>query len=214
MDTNKRYVFIGPPGAGKGTAAKRVSKHLSIHHISTGDLIRKTDNHNMPLGNKNLKDRVNEGWLMPDKTAVEFVRQQISHTVSKNGFILDGFPRTLNQANELELMTRVTLVVNFQIEEKIVIHRLSGRRICKYDNQIYHITDYPPQRTGICNLCGKPITIRKDDRPNVIQRRIRLYRQAIKPVVEFYFQKGILINIDANVSSDTIQKMILNRLLD
>ena len=212
MHTNKKYIFIGPPGAGKGTAATAISKHLSIRHISTGELLRKTINCNVSIGKKNLKDKVDDGWLMPDETAVEFVRQQISQAVSINGFILDGFPRTLIQAQELELLTKVTGVINFQIEEKAVMYRLSGRRICKYDNQIYHLTDHPPKRTGICNLCGKPITIRKDDRPHVIQRRIKLYQQAIKPVVEFYFQKGILINLDANGSSDIIQKKILEKL--
>ena len=203
MGVGLRLVFLGPPGIGKGTYASAISKMYGIPHISTGDIFREEIKRGTELGRK-IKEYVERGELVPDEIVIEVVRERLSREDCKKGFILDGFPRTLRQAQALDEMTTLDLALNFVAPDEVIIERLSGRRICRRCGAIYHIKFMPPKVEGVCDICGGELYQREDDKPEVIKRRLELYRRQFKPILDFYRAKGILVDVDASEQADVV----------
>jgi len=191
-------VFLGPPGAGKGTQAKLLSQRMGFLHISTGDLLREAVKNQTPLGKK-AKEYMDRGELVPD----ELIVQLIEETMPKDGnVILDGFPRTVNQALALEEMLRVkgekiSKVLFFDVPDEVIIDRLSGRRVCSKCGAVYHVKYNPPKVEGVCDLCGGTLVQRDDDKEEVVRKRLEVYRKQTQPLIEFYQEKGIIYKLDA-----------------
>ncbi len=191
-------VFLGPPGAGKGTQAKLLSQRMGFLHLSTGDLLREAVKNQTPLGKK-AKEYMDKGELVPD----ELIVQLIEETMPKDGnVILDGFPRTVNQALALEEMLRVkgekiSKVLFFDVPDDVIIDRLSGRRVCSKCGAVYHVKYNPPKVEGVCDLCGGSLVQRDDDREEVVRKRLEVYRKQTQPLIEFYQERGIIYKLDA-----------------
>jgi adenylate kinase len=191
-------VFLGPPGAGKGTQAKLLSQRMGFLHIATGDLLREAVKNQTPLGKK-AKEYMDRGELVPD----ELIVQLIEETMPKDGnVILDGFPRTVNQALALEEMLRVkgekiSKVLFFDVPDEVIIDRLSGRRVCSNCSAVYHVKYNPPKIEGVCDLCGGSLVQRDDDKEEVVKKRLEVYRTQTQPLIEFYQDRGIIYRLDA-----------------
>lgn len=191
-------VFLGPPGAGKGTQAKLLSQRMGFLHLSTGDLLREAVKNQTPLGKK-AKEYMDRGELVPD----ELIVQLIEETMPKDGnVILDGFPRTVNQALALEEMLKdkgekISKVLFFDVPDEVIIDRLSGRRVCSKCGAVYHVKYNPPKVEGVCDLCGGSLVQRDDDKEEVVRRRLEVYRKQTQPLIEFYQEKGIIYKLDA-----------------
>jgi adenylate kinase len=191
-------VFLGPPGAGKGTQAKLLSQRMGFLHLSTGDLLREAVKNQTPLGRK-AKEYMDRGELVPD----ELIVQLIEETLPKDGnVILDGFPRTVNQALALEEMLKVkgekiSKVLFFDVPDEVIIDRLSGRRVCSKCGAVYHVKYNPPKVEGVCDLCGGTLVQRNDDKEEVVRKRLEVYRKQTQPLVEFYQERGIIYKLDA-----------------
>ena len=191
-----RLVFIGPPSVGKGTYAKVLSKKYNIPHISTGDIFREEIAKGSELGLR-VKPYVERGVLVPDEIVVEVVKKILQSPLCSRGFILDGYPRTVRQAEELDKIVSVDVVFLFEAPLEVIVERVSGRLICPKCGAIYNISWRPPRRPGICDVCGTPLIRRRDDEPELVRERYQLYRQTLTPVVEYYRRKGILVEINA-----------------
>ena len=207
-----RLVFMGPPGIGKGTYASAVSKKYGIPHISTGDIFREEIKKGSPLGLK-VKEYVSRGELVPDDIVIEVVRRRLSREDCKKGFILDGYPRTLRQAEALDEITKIDLVLNFVAPDEIIIERVSGRIICSKCGAIYHEKWRPPRKPGVCDVCGGRVIKREDDRPEVVKHRLELYKRQFAPIIEYYRRKGLLVDVDASDTADVVIPRII-RLLE
>lgn len=206
-----KLVFIGPPGVGKGTYAKAVSEKFGIPHISTGDIFREEIKKGSELG-KRVKEFLDKGLLVPDDIVIEVVKQRLSMGDCRKGFILDGFPRTLQQAEALEQFARPEWAFLFQARDETILERLGGRRICPKCGAIYHIKYMPPKVPGICDKCGAPLIQRKDDTPEVIMERLKIYREQFTPIILFYKERGRLVEIDANEQADKVVPVVIERL--
>lgn len=205
-----RIVLLGPPGAGKGTHAKILSERYEIPHISTGDLLRSQIQEGTALG-KRAKSFIDSGKLVPDDLVVDMVRERLQEPDANKGFILDGFPRTVEQAKALDETllkhkTPLNLVLEFDTSEKVIIDRLSGRRTCSNCNANYHIRNIPPKREGICNVCGKPLVQRKDDEPETIKKRLKVYEDQTAPLIEFYKKRNLLRAVNGNLEVEPLQE--------
>jgi len=191
-------VFLGPPGAGKGTQAKLLSQRMGFLHLSTGDLLREAVKNQTPLGKK-AKEYMDRGELVPD----ELIVQLIEETMPKDGnVILDGFPRTVNQALALEEMLKgkgekISKVLFFDVPDEVIIDRLSGRRVCSKCGAVYHVKYNPPKIEGVCDLCGGSLVQRDDDREEVVRKRLEVYRKQTQSLIEFYQDRGIIYRLDA-----------------
>ena len=200
-----RLVFIGPPGIGKGTYAKMISQKYGVPHISTGDIFREEMAKGSELGKK-VKEYVEKGLLVPDEIVVEVVKQVLQRPECNRGFILDGFPRTVRQAEELEKITQIDITFLFEAPVEVIVERVSGRLVCPNCGAIYNISWKPPKRPGICDVCGHQLIRRKDDEPETVRKRYEIYRQTFSPVIEFYRRKGVLIEIDASRDASEVVK--------
>ena len=187
-------IILGAPGVGKGTIAKKLGDFYKIPHISMGDLLRDAVKNKTPLGVK-AKQYMDKGYLVPNSLVIELLKQRINKEDCKNGFILDGFPRTIGQAKALKI--KIDVVLNFQASEEIIIERLSGRRICPNCGAIYHIKNIPPKNDEVCDFCNVKLIQRDDDKPESIKNRLIVYKKQTQPLIEFYKGEGILYNIDA-----------------
>jgi adenylate kinase len=191
-------VFLGPPGAGKGTQAKLLSQRMGFLHLSTGDLLREAVKNQTPLGKK-AKEYMDRGELVPD----ELIVQLIEETMPKDGnVILDGFPRTVNQALALEEMLKgkgkkISKVLFFDVPDEVIIDRLSGRRVCSKCGAVYHAKYNPPKVEGVCDQCGGSLVQRDDDKEEVVKKRLEVYRKQTQPLIEFYQDKNIIYRLDA-----------------
>lgn len=203
-----RLVFIGPPGVGKGTYAAAVKERYGIPHISTGDIFREEVRKGSDLGAK-VKQYLDKGLLVPDELVIEVVKKRLSEDDCKNGFILDGFPRTLLQAEALENFAPPDLVLNFIASEEVIIERISGRRVCSVCGAIYHVKYMPPKFPGICDKCGGPLIQRKDDRPEVVKERLKIFHDQFSPIIRFYEQRGRLVTVEANEQADVVVPRVL-----
>lgn len=189
-----KLVFLGPPGAGKGTIAKRAKDFYSIPHISTGDLFRNHINNETELG-KQVKSILASGSLVPDSITIEMVRQRLAEPDCENGFILDGFPRTIPQADALAGMVELDAVVNFVISNEDIVERLSGRRMCPSNGNLYHIKFHPPKVDGKDDETGEDLIQRDDDKPEAILHRLDVYAEQTEPLINYYREKGILKDV-------------------
>ncbi|MDR2864405.1 MAG: adenylate kinase [Spirochaetaceae bacterium] len=196
-------VFLGPPGAGKGTLAIRVVDLLKIPHISTGNIFREAIAAKTRLGLK-VKEIIESGGLVDDITTIELVRERLGHSDTAGGYILDGFPRTIPQADALAVFSKLDYVVNFDLPDTIVIDRLSGRRVCRKCGFNWHAAFNPPSKEGLCDKCGGEVYIRDDDKPESIKKRLEVYRSQTEPLIAYYREKGNLVDIDASPQVDAI----------
>lgn len=194
------FIFLGPPGAGKGSLAVKVAEDYKIPHISTGDIFRANIKEKTPLGIK-VKAIIDSGSLVSDDLTFELVKDRLSKDDCKNGFILDGFPRTIPQADLLSSVCPDVVVVNFQTKDEVVIKRLSTRRVCKACGANYNVLTLPPKKEGVCDKCGGEIIQRDDDKQESILHRMDVYREQTEPLIKYYTEKGKIQNFDAAIET-------------
>ena len=212
-----RLLLIGPPGVGKGTQAKFLVDHFTIPQISTGDILRENVQNKTELGNKAQK-YMKSGNLVPDSLILDMMQERLEYDDCSAGYILDGFPRTIPQAEGLSkllnnLEQQLDCVVVMKISDQLIVNRLSNRRSCKECNQIYNLLYDPPKRAGKCSECNGDLFLREDDIPDTIQRRLNVYHQQTEPVIEYYVQLGKTELIDAKGSIEKIKTLILKRIV-
>jgi adenylate kinase len=201
-------IFLGPPGAGKGTIAIRIKDIFSIPHISTGDIFRAAIKNETPLGQQ-VKSILAAGNLVTDQVTIELVEERLTKEDTLNGYILDGFPRTIPQAEAMETFSHIDYVINFEIDREAIIRRLSGRRIAKESGRIYHILYGPPKREGFCDVSGEPLIQRDDDKEEAIINRLDVYKKQTKPLIDYYTAKGLVKNIDASPSPEAVTNSLI-----
>jgi adenylate kinase len=201
-------VVLGQPGVGKGTYTDILAKKYKIPHISTGDMFREEIKKDTEFGRK-VRDFINNGELVSDELTISMLKKRLSERDSKKGFFLDGFPRTIPQAETLEKMVKIDKVLNFVAPEEVIIDRLSGRRICKKCGATYHIKHVPPKVEGICDKCGGEIYQRKDDMPEAIRIRTKEYMKKTNPLIDFYRKRGLLVDIDASPPIEEARKKVI-----
>jgi adenylate kinase len=211
-----RLVLVGPPGAGKGTQAEFIAAELAVPKISTGDIFRANMREGTPLGVE-AKRYMDAGQLVPDEVTINMVRGRLAEPDAGDGFLLDGFPRTLPQAAELDKMladlgTQLDLVLELVVDEDEVIRRLSGRRNCRGCDKIWHVEFDPTSREGACDRCGGELYQRDDDKAEVIEERLRVYNRDTAPLVNFYGAQGKLVGIDATGPVEDITARALDAL--
>ncbi|MDP7244074.1 MAG: adenylate kinase [Flavobacteriales bacterium] len=190
-------VLLGSPGIGKGTAATKLSKKLGIAHISTGDMLRENVAQKTKLGVE-AKSYMDKGLLVPDSLVIEMMKKCLQKKDCKNGFILDGFPRTINQAEEIGKEIKIDKVINIQASDEIIIDRLSKRKVCGKCGFVYHLIYIKPKKEGVCDKCGGKLYQRKDDKPEAITERLKVYRNETEPLIDYYKEKGILADVDGS----------------
>ena len=210
-------IFLGPPGAGKGTHAKMLCEKSGVAQLAAGDILRKNVKEGTPLGLK-AKAVMERGELVSDELVNNMMSEAIRGLKSSKGFILDGYPRTIGQAEALEQFLKaekipLTAVINFDASETMLVDRLSGRQGCPKCGKIYHIRNMPPKKNGFCDVDGEKLTIRKDDEPETIRHRLKVYHESTKPLIEFYRKKGLLHDVPADGDTPSVQK-ILDKLFE
>ena len=201
-------VLLGPPGIGKGTVAAKLSKKLDIPHIATGDMLREDIAQKTKLGLE-AKPYMDKGLLVPDKVVIRMIEERLKKSDCKNGFILDGFPRTITQAEEIGKEIKIDKVVNIQASDEIIIDRLSKRKVCKKCGFIYHLVYIKPKKEGICDKCNGELYQREDDKPAAIKERLRVYGEKTKPLVNYYMKKGILADVDGSGTPEEEFELVL-----
>lgn len=211
-----RAILLGPPGAGKGTQAETIVKEFNILHISTGDIFRKNIKEETELGKK-VKEYLDKGLLVPDTLTIEIVKDRLLQDDCKKGFLLDGFPRTIEQADALDKVLgdmghKLDCVVNIEVDSKLLIDRAVGRRICKDCGQTYHVIYNKPTHEGICDKCGGELYQRKDDTKETVENRINVYVEQTKPLIEYYTKKGVILNINGEQPIDKVGSDIISNL--
>jgi adenylate kinase len=204
----RAVILLGPPGAGKGTQAQRISHRYHLPHLSTGDMFRDNIQRGTQLGRK-AKPLMERGELVPDEIVLEMVEDRIAQPDCANGFVFDGFPRTLQQADDLERLCRrhnlgCTVVLHMVVNQDLLMRRLTGRRICKNGGHIYNIYDRPPKSEGVCDLDGSELIHRPDDSEGVIGERLSAYNRQTQPLVEYYTVRGLLHDVDAMADADAV----------
>ncbi len=197
------FVFLGPPGAGKGSLAVKVAADYKIPHISTGDIFRDNIKRQTPLGVK-VKAIIDSGSLVSDDLTFELVKDRLAQDDCKNGYILDGFPRTIPQAEMLDGLVSDVKCVNFEIADEIVIKRLSTRRVCKACGANYNVLTLPPKVEGVCDKCGGELYQRDDDKQESIMHRMDVYREQTEPLINYYKNKGKVTNLDSSIETDIL----------
>ena len=207
-------ILMGLPGAGKGTQASEIVKKFPIPHISTGDMFRKAIKDETDLG-KEAKSYMDRGELVPDEVTVGIVKERISEDDAKKGFLLDGFPRTIEQAEALnnimsELDRNIDAVINIEVPEEELMNRLTGRRICEKCGTTYHLVFNPPKVDGVCDIDGGKLYQRKDDNPETVSNRLSVNVKQSKPILEYYDEKGVLKNIDGAKDIDEVTKDVID----
>jgi adenylate kinase len=192
-----KLIFLGPPGAGKGTYASRLTPILGIPHISTGDTVRDEIKAQTELG-KTIREYSDKGELVPDEIIIRLLAKRLRKPEYERGFILDGFPRTIKQAEALDEILKIDLVINVNVPDEIIIKRLSNRIVCKRCGTIYNKLTLKPKRDNICDECGGELYQREDDKLEVIQERLNVYRKKTEPLIEYYRKKDLLKNVHCN----------------
>lgn len=207
-----KLVLLGPPGAGKGTHAKILSEKYNVAHLATGDILRTHIRNKTKLGLQ-AKEIIEKGSLVSDDLVNEMMFDEIQKSNCGGGFVLDGYPRTLGQAVALEEFLlkaewELDAVLNFTISEKVIIGRLSGRRVNPSTGRVYHIHNRPPKKEGICDETGEKLVMRKDDEPETVRNRLKVYSQETKPLVSYYQKKGLLHDIRGDFDVPELQQEI------
>ncbi len=210
-----RIIFFGPPGAGKGTQAAGLSRKLDIPHISMGDMLRGIVKENSNLSAR-VKEYIAAGKLVPDELVLEILQKRLSEKDCQDGFILDGFPRTVKQAESLaEFLGEkkaIQKAVNLVTSEKVIISRLTGRLVCRQCGANYHVKNIPPRKEGFCDLCGGKLYTREDDREETIRERLKIYNEETRPLINYYKNKGILVDFSGDLPLDEAQKRLFDLL--
>ncbi|MEG1930172.1 MAG: adenylate kinase [Anaerovorax sp.] len=209
-----RIVLLGPPGAGKGTQATKIAEKYNIPHISTGDIFRKNVKEETPLGRK-AKEYMNKGQLVPDDLTIELVESRLTEDDCKNGFLLDGFPRNVYQAQTFDKYLEdksldLSKVLNIEVEKEELLTRLIGRRVCRNCGATYHILNMPTEKEGVCDLCGGEIYQRSDDTATTVERRIEVYLDQTSPLVEYFEKKKVLSHIDGAAGLENVFNQIVS----
>ena len=211
-----KIILMGPPGAGKGTQAEKLVEVYQIPHISTGDMFRKAQKEGTELGLK-AKSYMDQGQLVPDEVTVGIVKERLAEDDCKEGFLLDGFPRTVQQADALdgilkELGMALDRVVNIEVDKAFLVDRLTGRRVCRTCGATYHVTNKAPKVEGVCDKCGGELYQRNDDKIETVSNRLDVYAAQTAPLIEYYQSKGIMSSIDGSKSMEDVRADIRSAL--
>ena len=203
-----RAVLLGPPGAGKGTQAAKVIEKYNVPHISTGDIFRANIKEGTELGKK-AQGYINEGKLVPDELVVDLVTDRLQQDDCKDGFLLDGFPRTILQAEQLDEFLskngqKLDIVLNFKVRKDVLIERIAGRRVCKSCGASFHVVNVPPKKEGICDVCGGELFQRKDDNRETVENRINVYESETAPLIGYYEKQNVLANFDGEKTHNEV----------
>lgn len=195
-----KIIMLGAPGAGKGTQAKMIADTYGLPHVSTGDIFRMNIKNGTQLGME-AKTYMDQGLLVPDELTVRILLDRVGQEDCKDGYVLDGFPRTIPQAEVLEdalakLGDQIDFAINVEVPDENIIRRMSGRRACLSCGATYHIEHVPPKKEGICDDCGQPLVLRDDDKPDTVKNRLRVYQEQTQPLIDFYMKKGVLRSVD------------------
>ena len=209
-----KIIMLGAPGAGKGTQAQMIADKYNIPHISTGDIFRANIKNGTELGKK-AKEYMDKGLLVPDELTVQLLLDRVANEDCKNGYVLDGFPRTIPQADVLDseltkLGDKVDYAVNVDVPDENIVHRMSGRRACLKCGATYHIEHIPPKTEGICDKCGSKLVLRDDDKPETVQNRLAVYHEQTQPLIEYYDKKNILKTVDGTKDMQEVFSDIVN----
>ena len=208
-----KVIMLGAPGAGKGTQAKQIADKYSIPHISTGDIFRANIKNGTELGKK-AKTFMDQGLLVPDELVVELVADRIQQDDCKNGFVLDGFPRTIPQAEALDaalakINEKMDYAIDVDVPDENIITRMSGRRACLNCGATYHIVSIPTKVEGICDRCGSPVVLRDDDKPETVKKRLEVYHEQTQPLIDYYKKKDILKTVNGVQPMEDVFKAIV-----
>lgn len=209
-----KIIMLGAPGAGKGTQAKKIAEKYSIPHISTGDIFRANIKNNTELGQK-AKTYMDKGELVPDELVVDLIMDRFKEADCANGYVLDGFPRTIPQAEALDkaLATNneaVDFAINVEVPDENIINRMSGRRACVGCGATYHIQFNAPKVEGVCDTCGEKLILRDDDKPETVKNRLSVYHEQTQPLIDYYSKKGVLAEVDGTQAMDDVFNAIVN----
>ncbi|MBO6260475.1 MAG: adenylate kinase [Lachnospiraceae bacterium] len=203
-----KIVMLGAPGAGKGTQAKMIAEKYSIPHVSTGDIFRANIKNGTELG-KEAKSYMDKGELVPDELTVRILLDRVAQDDCKNGYVLDGFPRTIPQAEVLDaeltkMGDKIDFAINVEVPDENIVRRMSGRRACLKCGATYHIVHIPPVKEGICDKCGSELVLRDDDKEETVKNRLAVYHEQTQPLIDFYDKKGVLKEVDGTVDSKDV----------
>ena len=208
-----KVIMLGAPGAGKGTQAKKIASKYQIPHISTGDIFRANIKEGTELGKK-AKEYMDQGLLVPDELVVDLVVDRVKQDDCKNGYVLDGFPRTIPQAEALDkvlaaLGEKMDYAINVDVPDENIVKRMGGRRACVGCGATYHIAYAAPKQEDICDVCGKELILRDDDKPETVQKRLDVYHEQTQPLIHYYHHAGILREVDGTVDIDDVFASII-----
>ena len=211
-----RTVLLGPPGAGKGTQAVKIVEKYNIPHISTGDIFRENIKNGTELGKK-AQEYMNKGELVPDELVIDLATDRLLADDCRNGFLLDGFPRTVYQAEKLDEFLeahgqKLDTVIDIEVEKEELVTRITGRRVCKACGASFHVVNIPPKKEGICDLCGGELFQRADDTVDAVETRVAEYNEKTKPLVDYYTKAGNVVTIDGALPLDTVIAEIVKAL--
>ena len=209
-----KIIMLGAPGAGKGTQAKKIAAKYEIPHISTGDIFRANIKNGTELGKK-AKTYMDQGLLVPDELVVDLVVDRVNQEDCKNGYVLDGFPRTIPQAEALtdaleKLGQKMDYAIDVDVPDENIVRRMGGRRACVGCGATYHIEYAPTKKEGICDTCGGELILRDDDKPETVQKRLDVYHEQIQPLIDYYTKAGILRTVDGTVDIDDVFQAIVD----
>lgn len=207
-----KLILLGAPGAGKGTQAERLCKKLNIPTISTGNILRAAIKNGTPTGLK-AKAFMDEGKLVPDEVIIGIITERLAEEDCKNGYILDGVPRTIAQAEALEKSgIKFDAVVALDVPDEVIMERMSGRRVCEKCGSSYHVVNLPPKQEGVCDQCGGKLVQRKDDTPETVKNRLEVYRKETKPLEDFYAERGLLKVVENHPNVEANTEAVLHAL--
>ena len=209
-----KIIMLGAPGAGKGTQAKKIASKYNIPHISTGDIFRANIKNNTELGQK-AKVYMDKGEYVPDELGVELIMDRFKEADCKNGYVLDGFPRTIPQAEALDKALsangeQIDFAINVLVPDEHIIKRMSGRRACVGCGATYHIQYNPTKEEGVCDVCGEGLILREDDKPEIVQNRLTVYHEKTQPLIDYYTSKDILVEVDGTKDMEEVFSDIVN----
>lgn len=208
-----KIIMLGAPGAGKGTQAKMIADKYGVPHISTGDIFRANIKNGTELGME-AKKYMDQGLLVPDELTVRILLDRVAQDDCKNGYVLDGFPRTIPQAEVLDseltkLGDHIDYAINVDVPDENIVKRMSGRRACLTCGATYHIEHVPPKKEGICDVCGSELVLRDDDKPETVKNRLNVYHEQTQPLIDFYTEKGVLKTVDGTVPMEEVFAAII-----
>ena len=203
-----KIIMLGAPGAGKGTQAKMIADKYGVPHVSTGDIFRANIKNGTELGME-AKKYMDQGLLVPDELTVRILLDRVAQDDCKNGYVLDGFPRTIPQVEVLDseltkLGDHIDYAINVDVPDENIVKRMSGRRACLTCGATYHIEHVPPKKEGICDVCGSELVLRDDDKPETVKNRLNVYHEQTQPLIDFYTEKGVLKTVDGTVPMEEV----------